>query len=150
MKIKKTDYLPLDHSKIKTEFEGSPTFINYFSVMGINSPVAVYRSENPNRKKGHKRYMFLFRRYDPVTDKMGWTVSGSEKIDDRDRYRAAVYCSKCDELVYSAYRHDMNKCSCGEKFIDGGEAYFRTNGPLKTIDLLTDKVVERIEEDDCC
>lgn len=139
MKIKKVDYLGLDHAKVAEQFEGNPVFINYFSIDGFNAPMAVYESKNPNREKGHKRYMMLF--------KQGgrWIVTGREEIRDQDRYRGAVYCSTCDELVYSAYRHDMNYCSCETFFMDGGEAYGRSNGPGECIDLLTDTIVERKE-----
>jgi len=38
---------------------------------------------------------------------------------------AAVQCPTCEEIVISLGRHDMNKCGCGEVFIDGGFDYKR-------------------------
>lgn len=37
----------------------------------------------------------------------------------------AIRCVKCDEVLYSAHRHDFVSCSGGHVFVDGGSAYQR-------------------------
>ena len=37
----------------------------------------------------------------------------------------AVRCVPCDEVLYSAHRHDFVSCSGGHVFVDGGSAYQR-------------------------
>ena len=41
----------------------------------------------------------------------------------------AVFCNKCNELIYSAHRHDFRECKCGNIFVDGGQEYLRRGGP---------------------
>ncbi len=40
----------------------------------------------------------------------------------------AVICNKCDELIYSAHRHDFRECKCGNIAVDGGQEYLRRVG----------------------
>lgn len=40
----------------------------------------------------------------------------------------AVICNKCDDLIFSAHRHDFRECKCGNIFIDGGQEYLRRGG----------------------
>lgn len=37
----------------------------------------------------------------------------------------AVHCLRCDDVIWSKYRHDFHYCSCGACFVDGGRDYFR-------------------------
>lgn len=50
----------------------------------------------------------------------------------------AVICNKCDELIYSAHRHDFRECKCGNIFVDGGQEYLRRGGPGVTDGSYTD------------
>lgn len=36
-----------------------------------------------------------------------------------------LYCSICDDIIFSNSRHDWVSCACGEIFIDGGFDYLR-------------------------
>lgn len=36
-----------------------------------------------------------------------------------------VKCLKCKHTIRSMYRHDYQKCICGNLFVDGGSAYLR-------------------------
>lgn len=44
-------------------------------------------------------------------------------------------CKKCGMIVESKYKHDLQKCKCGN-FIDGGDAYTRVGGNLEDIIVL--------------
>jgi hypothetical protein len=36
-----------------------------------------------------------------------------------------VKCLKCKHTIRSMYRHDYQKCICGNLFVDGGSSYLR-------------------------
>lgn len=36
-----------------------------------------------------------------------------------------IKCNSCDDIIWSAHRHDYKKCKCGKVFVDGGMAYIR-------------------------
>lgn len=46
-----------------------------------------------------------------------------------------VKCKKCEDILFSFYRHDFKSCRCEESFIDGGFDYIRYNGELLTDDI---------------
>ena len=37
-------------------------------------------------------------------------------------------CNKCEDVIYSAHRHDYVECKCGKVAVDGGMAYIRILG----------------------
>lgn len=139
MKIKKINYLGLKYEEVCKKFEGDLKFINYVSIKEFNGPMACYHNSNPNRQKSHKDYLLLFQ------DIGGLKVTGIDKheITDEERYRIAIYCTDCNELIYSVYRHDFNECSCGRAFADGGQYYSRVGGDYKLykIDIFEDKII---------
>lgn len=147
-KIKKVNYYGFDHKKVAKEFEGDLTFVNEFCVRGEYNPVAVYRAENPNVKKGHKKFMLL--QTNPNNGHNGGLVRGmSEKAMEKERYQHALLCEKCNTVIYSINRHHCHKCGCdNETMVDGGKDYMRAGGrdlnliKTVTLDLLTDQVVD--------
>ena len=42
-----------------------------------------------------------------------------------------IRCTACGDTIQSMYRHDFVKCSCGETFVDGGDAYLRCGGKVE-------------------
>lgn len=44
----------------------------------------------------------------------------------------AVTCNKCDDFIVSKHRHDFVTCKCGAISVDGGQAYLRRSGDLKS------------------
>lgn len=149
MKVKKLPYYGFNHEQVNQHFEGDLTFINEFCVKGNDRPVAVYRAENPNAAKGHKRYLLLYTQHDAFEGRDQLWVSGmTEEEMEEERYQAAIHCLKCDEVIFSMARHDYHSCSCGDVFIDGGKAYtragFKEDAKFKyvTLDLLTDTIKE--------
>lgn len=46
-----------------------------------------------------------------------------------------IKCKKCEDILFSFYRHDFKSCRCEESFIDGGFDYIRYNGELLTDDI---------------
>lgn len=46
-----------------------------------------------------------------------------------------IKCKKCEDILFSFYRHDFKSCRCEESFIDGGFDYSRYNGELLTDDI---------------
>ena len=40
-------------------------------------------------------------------------------------------CTKCGDIIYSAYRHDFKYCKCGSVAVDGGMNYIRRVGNVK-------------------
>jgi hypothetical protein len=37
-------------------------------------------------------------------------------------------CRKCEDIIFSAHRHDFKRCRCGAIAIDGGMSYIRRVG----------------------
>lgn len=37
-------------------------------------------------------------------------------------------CLKCEEIIWSAHRHDFKSCKCGATAVDGGTDYLRRVG----------------------
>ena len=42
----------------------------------------------------------------------------------------AIYCERCNSIIYSRARHDCRSCNCGTIFIDGGFDYIRVGGKV--------------------
>ena len=148
MKIKKESYNGFDHDKVYEQFEGDLLFVNEFCVRSDSMPCAVYRSTDPNRKKGHKDYLLLYMVSDPYHEEEDKIVVSGMDADEMEKYRhqMGLHCLKCDTVIYSMARHDNVSCDCGAISIDGGRDYHHISGCVKTkceyvtIDLLTDTI----------
>lgn len=44
-----------------------------------------------------------------------------------------IQCAKCNDVIYSASRHDFKKCSCGAVSVDGGMDYLKRGGNREDI-----------------
>lgn len=44
------------------------------------------------------------------------------------KYRNAIQCTVCDEIIESKHRHDFKWCGCGSCAVDGGTNYLRRLG----------------------
>ena len=52
------------------------------------------------------------------------------------KYRNAIQCTVCDDVIESKHRHDFKWCSCGSCAVDGGNDYLRRLGdPSNWIEL---------------
>jgi hypothetical protein len=40
----------------------------------------------------------------------------------------SIKCNKCEDIIWSAHRHEYKTCSCGSVAVDGGTSYFRRMG----------------------
>lgn len=47
-------------------------------------------------------------------------------------------CKKCNSIVESESRHDLNYCQCGSIYVDGGLDYLRRGGDLENIEDLSE------------
>lgn len=147
MKIKKQNYLSLNHSLVCKKFSGDLVFVNYMSVGG--RPAAVYKARSPDIAKGHKDYMILMSITDPDTMVQKTYVSGltTEEIESRKNHKG-VLCVECDIVLVSLANHDYLTCECpNQTMMDGGqEGYHRWGGmsmdKIKSVvvDLLSDNV----------
>lgn len=145
MKLIRPNYYKLMHNKVTSEFEGDLKYIGTFETIKIinsmdiaNPPTAVYRSAKPNRDKGHKDYLLLFKR--PHINESFVTVGGLDKdIMENHAIQTGIWCNTCDDVIYSVHRHDFTRCGCKETWIDGGRDYIRVgcNGVLVSINHLT-------------
>jgi hypothetical protein len=133
----------LDHDKVKAKFEGELTYKGTFAISKSSHAVAVYHNAKPNIEKNHKEYMLLF--LDARSGNL--CVAGMTRDEmDKERYQNALHCLKCDEIIYSLYRHNDRQCHCGACMIDGGKNYTHISGNpedyrLYTIDLLREGIV---------
>ena len=44
------------------------------------------------------------------------------------KYRNAIQCTVCDDVIESKHRHDFKWCGCGSCAVDGGKDYMRRLG----------------------
>ena len=45
-----------------------------------------------------------------------------------------VKCLKCEEIIWSAHRHDYKSCKCGSIAVDGGRDYLRRVGDFSNVE----------------
>ena len=145
MKLIRPNYYNFMHDKVTTQFEGDLTYIGTFETIKIinsmdiaNPPTAVYRSSNPNRNKGHKDYLLLYKR--PHIKDSLVNVSGLDQdMMEKHAIQTGIWCNGCDDVIYSIHRHDYVKCGCKKTWIDGGRDYIRVgcNGMIVSINHLT-------------
>ena len=123
----KTNWYGFDHAAVKAKFDGSPDYVGTFCVRNEYRPVAVYRSENPDRSKGHKDFLLLhIQPGDPAdpTPRHTAFVRGMDAAEIEPYWQqAAIRCPECQEVIYSCMRHDERLCGCGAVSIDGGRDY---------------------------
>jgi len=140
MKVSKEYYIDLnlnkfDHNGVSRKF-GPSVYIGTFSFNGSALVSSVYKALNPDKKKGHKKYFIL--------TKLGSElyISGKSSIV-KHRYRKAIKCKSCKDIIFSAHRHHYNECNCKNVAIDGGDSYTKIINPkgckVVTIDLLKGK-----------
>lgn len=53
-----------------------------------------------------------------------------------------IRCLKCNDIIESKYIHDLQKCKCGDCFIDGGKEYSRIGGDFKFISIINEDGTE--------
>ena len=143
--VQKINYIGLKHEGVSKKFDGNPVFVNYTSMKGEDCCTAVYFCRKPNRKKGHKSYLLITSRYNPLIEKSEYYVRGRDENEFKpeERYRSALLCKRCNTVAYSIYRHDFHYCACGDCFVDGGGDYFRCGFKSRetyesvTLDVLT-------------
>lgn len=145
MKIKQENYYGFDHAKVAKKFSGGLTFCAYLCVKGEYSPVAVYKAKNPDKSKGHKKYMLL--QLDPLNSGSGIVRGMDQKEINKFRYQEAIHCLNCDTVLYSINRHHCHGCGCDKEVtIDGGKDYTKIGYKpdsfyrMVTLDLLTGKI----------
>lgn len=134
-------FWPFDHKAVLNKFNGT-RFINEFCIKDSYKPYAVYYAASPDVSKGHKPYFTL-----AMTGGIMYINGFMPEELEEWRYQDAIYCKKCKEVIYSKYRHDWMKCSCGNVGIDGGRDYTKLSFSLPDsyitgqIDLLEDKFI---------
>jgi hypothetical protein len=145
MKVKKVRWYGFKHEEVAKQFEGGLSFCAELCVNGEYSPVAVYKVKNPNKAKGHKRYMLLQLGFHSEVEAIVRGMNPSEM--KKWRYQEAVHCLNCDTVLYSINRHHYHGCGCEKEVtIDGGKDYtkigYQEDSLYKvvTLDLLTGKV----------
>ncbi len=141
MTVDSNNYLGLDHEAVNKKFTGGLTYLSTFCVLGEYRPSAVYKVAKPDKKAGHKPYLLLTINVDGSFVR-GMTFAQLKPYIKQD----AVRCMICNQVVYSAMRHQMKSCACQAVSIDGGKNYTKvsykdhTKYELLTLDLLTLKV----------
>ena len=53
-----------------------------------------------------------------------------------------IKCKKCEDMPYSAHRHDFKECKCGAVAADGGMDYLRRVGNMSDYDELSISIEE--------
>jgi len=136
MKIIKGRYYEnrIKYDELHKKIEGDVVLLGDMCVFGNYEPVLMMHARNPNREKGHKEFPFLLFQHGSLFI----SAMDADRFEEY-RYQDAVHCEKCDEVIYSMYRHDYRHCSCGHVMIDGGRDYTRSslNGTHGRLDFLT-------------
>lgn len=149
MNLDTNNYLGLDHTAVNSKFTGGLTYISTFCVGGEYRPSAVYKVAKPDRKQGHKPYLLLTINADGSFVR-GMTLSQLKPYGKQD----GIHCKICNQVVYSAMRHQMKFCACQAVSIDGGKNYTKisykdhTKYEIVTVNLLTLKVSKPKKKDE--
>jgi len=56
-------------------------------------------------------------------------------MESMSKMRNAIRCLKCNNVIESKHRHDLQRCPCGACFVDGGNDYRRIGGDPDYIDM---------------
>lgn len=152
-RLQPKNWYGFNHEVVRERFEGDLTYVCELPLTlktgrgEIRLPASLYKAANPNRDKGHKEYMALFRNGD------GLMVTGRELPElSKDRYVYGMRCLECDDVIFSMTRHDFTRCSCGACFVDGGTDYFRAGAKSfertskAWIDLMTGEIFDPATE----
>lgn len=139
MKIPQVNYYSLNHKEVNKRFDGELTFMNTISIEG--TAWAIYKAKNPNKKKGHKKYMGLAVSQDTML------VTGfTPKEMSEYRNGIVAMCTDCNEILQSCSHHHYVTCSCDKAMIDGGDVYVRSSANPQTkilkADLLECKILK--------
>ena len=51
-------------------------------------------------------------------------------------------CLRCEGIIESESRHDMQQCECGAIFVDGGPQYWRFGGDMTYFERIREEVIE--------
>jgi hypothetical protein len=71
-----------------------------------------------------------------------------EKQPQRSRItRNAIRCLRCQTVAESKHRHDLQYCTCGSVFVDGGKSYLRRGFPSGKPENWYDELSEHVPED---
>jgi hypothetical protein len=147
--VKQVPYYGFDHKKVIKQLEGNLSFCNEFCILQEYCPTAIYKAKNPNKKKGHKKYVLL--QITEVAGQQNIMIRGmTSKQMSKERYQHAILCKICNTVLYSMYRHHMNSCGCSNATnVDGGKQYLKYGASdmskveVVTLDLITNKIVKR-------
>lgn len=97
-------------------------FLGEFYLSQRYGTVAMFYSENPDLKKGHKPFPFIFSKENKLY------IGALSDLDfQKFRYYNALFCHKCENVIYSKYRHDFQTCRCESISIDGGKDYIKVS-----------------------
>lgn len=150
IKLKKVDWHGFVHEKVAEQFGGDLVFVNYINVGEKGDLVAaVYQARKPDRSKGHKEFMLLWKKYDTIAKQSEWFVSGMEREEiEKHAHVVGLACLECKTALYSLDRHHFHRCGCAnDLFVDGGKDYVHAGAkslaktsPVR-INLLTDEIV---------
>lgn len=111
-------------------------YLGYWYVK--DAPGYVWHSKNPNRDLGHKDYVILKHRYNPITEQNDFVIMGYDREDMIPlSTKSAAACQHCKVICWSLTRHDYHACHCEDKekqiCVDGGSDYMRMSFGSKAI-----------------
>jgi hypothetical protein len=144
-RIKKSKWYGFSHLAVRKKFSGGLRFLNEFCLEGNDLPYAVYSVKNPDRTKGHKDYLFLWK--NPLTDRLFVSGLDSDAME-KHRLQPALHCLICNQVIFSMAHHHIQTCRCKNAWVDGGKSYFhcgfkkKSKTRMVTLDLLTDHIVK--------
>lgn len=153
VKLKRVDWFGLNHEMVAKKFEGDLEFVNYMNVGKDGDLIAaVYHAAKPNKSKGHKEFMLLWKYFDHATEKEQWMVSGMEREEiEKHAIVDGMVCNQCNTALWSLNRHHYHTCECpNSTMVDGGKDYLRFGAKdLKKasstkINLLTNEVFDTV------
>lgn len=120
--------IPIIEARFDAKYIGEFPFKNDNGSF-VNRPVALFWVENPDVAKGHSNYIAFATSNGKLLVTNGISATG--------RPIAAIRIKDTGEIIYSRYRHDCVRSSCGRFTIDGGADYCIINGDTDLFDSVT-------------
>jgi aldehyde:ferredoxin oxidoreductase len=143
--------IPLEEVAEKLFKDSEVEFMGYWYVK--DAPAFVWHSKNPNRELGHKDYVVLKHRYNPMLENNDMVIMGYDQEDmEKLSVKEAAACHNCNTVCWSLTRHDYHACRCKEDdkqiYVDGGSDYMRMSFgnqalySMVTINFLTKQITK--------
>ena len=120
-RLENCPFYNLNTEKVREFFQKPDLiYLNSFT-LGTYMPYAVYGLLET------REYLCIQRRRKDSLEQSHSLWTNEDKIK-KWRVQEGIRCTKCGDVIYSRYVHDMHSCKCDAVYVDGGKEYLKVSG----------------------